>query len=168
MTNLIYQNDKAYEPVLIYQNESLPGIEKIQLYGKNLNGVTYQDYEPLKFNYTQYRMYYSLLNGLKFYKPEIVAKFSQAKKDHITRKHKKTQQVINRWKNQIVNAYSNHIFKSIFWNSDIAKEMVALTEQDDTALNTMTFRELGLQKHQIAQKLIEHKLLPDNFFLLTA
>jgi hypothetical protein len=64
----------------------------------------------------------------------------------------------------------DEIFGKVFWNSPIAKEMVAYST-DAEALkeeNTLSFRELGIKKHQLAAKFVEFGLLPVNFFQLSA
>lgn len=142
-------------------------MQRLQLHGNKLNNRSYQSYVPFRFNEVQQRLYSQLVYGIK---EEAKATIPAEQLQEIQLKHQKAQKVINTWKNEIVSSYVDVIFGKVFWHSDISKEMIQKTKRDQRSnvLNNMSFKDLGLEKRHVAEKLISHKLLPENFFQLTA
>lgn len=142
-------------------------LQRLQLYGNKLKGQSYQVQKLFQFNSKQQQMYSVLVYGIS---DEIKTTLPASELNELQKKHQRAQKIINQWKNDIVNGYVQNIFGKVFWNSDIAKEMVVKTNQDRkrNILNNMSFKDLGLEKRHVAQKLIAHKLLPEDFFQLTA
>lgn len=142
-------------------------LERIQLHGNKLNNRSYQSYKPSRFTEIQQRMYADVLYGLN---EESKKRLSAEEQRIVLEKHQKAQRVINNWKNEIVANYVDNIFGKIFWHSDISKEMIKSARRDKRSkvLNNMSFKDLGLEKRHVAQKLIAHNLLPEDFFQLTA
>jgi hypothetical protein len=115
-------------------------------------------------------MYKRLIYGIENIPKAELQTIERKERERIVARHARAQEVINIYKNEVMGAFCDQIFGKVFWNSPIAKEMVAFS-QDPEALkeeNTLSFRELGIKKHQIAARLIESGLLPLNFFQLSA
>jgi hypothetical protein len=87
------------------------------------------------------------------------------KKKRIVRIHKKTQTILNLWKQEIVNTLANKLFTDIFPRMDITNTLVEKfgIEGDPEYVNKMSFKMLNISKFQIVEKLIESKVLPKNF-----
>lgn len=163
---IFYDNLDHRVRVLYEEN----GLETIQLYGNKLNGQSYQTRKSMLFNQLQNKMYRRLIFGLESLNKAELKVISKADLRKLQQDHIRTQKVLNQWKNQIVSSYLDKMFTEIFWNSSIAKEMVEFSKDPESIHeeNNMSFKELGISKKQIAGKLIEHGLLPVNFFHLQA
>lgn len=140
-----------------------------QLYGNRLNDKSYQEFEVTEFNSIQQKLYREVIYGVENFKPSERKKMTEIELGLVAERHEKAQRVINQFKNEVVATLCDRIFKK-FWNSDIAKEMLDFSETPDTKdlPNDMSFKELGIKKHQVAVRLIEHGILPVNFFQLSA
>lgn len=126
---------------------------------------------PKKDDYTQHQdfLYNRALFGLSIYKLDEVVIMSVEKKKRIMRLHKKTQKIINLWKQEIVNMLANKVFTDLFPDMEITKCLVMYygTVGDPEHINNMSFKMLKISKEQIINKLIENKILPKNFNQLT-
>lgn len=155
----------------IYTSEyTNKGLENLQLHGNQQDGFSYQLSTTVDFNPRQQKLYKYLIYGIEGVpKPELL-EMTQEKKQEIITRHRKAQKVINQYKNEVVASYCDKIFGELFWNSDVAKEMIAYSKDPESLQeeNTLSFRELGIKKHHVAGKLIEFGLLPVNFFQLSA
>jgi len=163
----IFYDDKDQRVRVDYEES---GLEDLQLYGNKLNGVSYQSHTSILFNEIQNTMYRKIVYGIEaFNKTELVS-MSKADLIKVQKDYAKAQVVLNKYKNQVMNQFLDKFFQKHFWNSPIAREMEAFS-QDPEAIheeNTLSFKDLGINKHQIAGKLIEHGFLPVDFFYLSA
>ena len=98
-------------------------------------------------------------------KEEIVA-MSKSKKHRVTIAYTKAHRILNRWKQEIVNETIDTLFLKMFPKSKTAKQFVSEKGYDDNIQCIIPFKDLGISKKQIASKLIEFGLLPENFFNL--
>lgn len=137
-------------------------VDKIQKYGK----VKYQPLEKRPLNKTQQRLYSEVIYGLHYYEEEKVAMMTESKRRQIVDSYRKAQKVLNRWKQQLVNQTVNNFLLSLFPKSPIVKQMVSLTSTDDEYIDNRSFKDLGITQKMVIEKLIEHQLLPNNFFKL--
>ncbi len=110
-------------------------------------------------------LYNRALYGLSTYTPEEVVIMLPEKRKRILQIHKKTQKILNLWKQEIVNILANKIFTDIFPNMEITKCLVEYygTDGDPEYVNNMSFKMLKISKEQVISKLIETKILPKNF-----
>jgi len=110
-------------------------------------------------------LYNRAIYGLSTYSPEEVVIMLPEKRKRIIQIHKKTQKILNLWKQEIVNILANKIFTDIFPNTEFTKCLVEFygTEGDPEYINNMSFKLLKISKEQIITKLIESKILPKNF-----
>jgi len=117
------------------------------------------------YNKHQNFLYNRALYGLSIYLLDEVVLMPPDKRKRIITLHKKTQKVLNLWKQEIVNVLANKLFTDIFPNTEITKCLVEYygTEGDPEYVNNMSFKMLKISKEQIISKLIEKKILPKNF-----
>jgi len=109
-------------------------------------------------------LYNRALYGLSTYTPEEVVIMSPEKRKKIIRLHKKTQKILNLWKQEIVNTLANKLFTNIFPEMELTKSLVKFgIEGDPQYTNNMSFKMLKIGKKEIISKLIENKILPKNF-----
>lgn len=122
---------------------------------------------PKRDSYTTHQnfLYNRALYGLSTYTPEEVVIMLPEKRKRIIQIHKKTQKILNLWKQEIVNILANKIFTDIFPDMEITRCLVEIygTEGDPEYINNMSFKSLKISKKQIISKLIESKILPKNF-----
>ncbi len=135
-----------------------------QLYGKN----NYQQFEKDEFTFYQNFLYKRALFGLKVYSPEDLVTMHWDKKKRIERVHSRAQNVLNLWKQDIVNHMVNDIFISMFTHSKLAKDLVEKYGdiKDPKYVSQLNFKDLGVTKKHIVDKLVGEKILPVNFYEL--
>lgn len=163
----IFYNEDRSAAKIVYKEQ---GLNDLQLYGNKLNGLSYQRVTEIEFNTLQQRMYKRLVYGIENIPKAEILTIDRKERERIIARHTKAQEVINIYKNEVMAITCDKIFGQIFWNSPIAKEMVAYSSNPEALKeeNTLSFRELGIKKHQLATKFIESGLLPINFFQLSA
>lgn len=116
------------------------------------------------YNLHQNFLYNRALYGLSTYTPDEVVIMAPEKRKRIIQIHKKTQKILNLWKQEIVNTLANKLFTDVFPEMEITKSLVKFgTTGDPEYINNMSFKALKINKEQIVSKLIECKILPKNF-----
>jgi len=120
-----------------------------------------------RLNYSAHQnfLYNRALHGLSMYTPEEVVIMPIEKRKKIMQIHKKTQKILNLWKQEIVNTLANKFFTDVFPETEFTKCLLEHhgVSGDPEYINTMTFKELKITKENIIAHLIEHKILPKNF-----
>lgn len=121
--------------------------------------------EIIPYNEHQNFLYNRALYGLSIYSKDEVQEMDLQKKKRIIRIHKKTQKILNLWKQEIVNTLANKLFTDIFPKMDITNTIIEKygIEGDPDYVNKMSFKMLNISKTQIVFKLIGCKILPKNF-----
>jgi hypothetical protein len=142
-------------------------IQQQQLHGNNRSTRQYQP-QDIPFNDLQQFIYRKALYGLAVYKPQDVKNLERKEKFEIIKLQRKAQHVINVFKLDTINQMVKGLFGKYFWNSDQGKEFVDEKYTDYNEVCSMSFKDLGINKHMVAQKLIEAKVLPVDFFQLVA
>ena len=127
-----------------------------------------KNFEKDPYNKHQNFLYNRAMYGLSIYSRDEVQEMDLQKKKRIVRLHKKTQTILNLWKQEIVNTLANKLFTDIFPRMDITNTLVEKfgIEGDPEYVNKMSFKMLNITKPQIIDKLIEAKVLPKNFKIL--
>jgi fructose-bisphosphate aldolase class 1 len=74
--------------------------------------------------------------------------------------------VLNKFKQELTIQYTNLLFKTLFPNSPITDALLANTETDEKFKNTLTFKDLGIEKKDIISIFIAEGILPKNFLSL--
>lgn len=144
-------------------------MEKLKQDVKNyqLNaGKLYMQYETDRYSSYQNYLYKRALYGLDALSQEELANICSKKKQRIINVYKRAQVVLNKFKQRLTIAYSNHIFETLFPESPITQFLLADTETDDKFKNTLTFKDLNISKDQIISIFIAEGVLPKNFLSL--
>lgn len=140
-------------------------LEEFQQRGPENKGKRYMEYEIDPFNQYQNFLYKRAMFGLKIYTPEELDAMKKEKRARINKIQRKTQKVLNVYKQEVVNKLTNNIFQRYFPNSPITKALMGeLNITDSEYINTLDFKALGIGKEQIVNRLIQEKILPKNFY----
>ena len=134
-------------------------MESYQLY----RGNTYMEYEKDSYNNYQNHLYKRALYGLSAFSQEELATMCSKKKQRVSKVYMKGQNVINLYKQQLTNAYSNFVFKTLFPESPLTQFFMETEETDVEFKNTLTFKDLGITKDKIIGVFITEGILPKNF-----
>ena len=142
--------------------EYLGILDEYQTVARSYNGTMCYT----KLNPRQHFLFKRVLHGLNMYEQVEIAKMHWDKKRRITKVWKRSQHVINEWKQYISYKQVQPIFR-IFAKSELGK---ALYETPFQYLpdykNKMTFKELGITYEDLILKFIGSNLLPTNFYLV--
>lgn len=140
-------------------------LEEFQQRGTESQGKRYMNYEVDPFNQYQNFLYKRAMFGLKVYTPEELAVMKKEKRARINKVHRKTQRILNIYKQEIVNKLTNNIFLRYFPNSPITKALIGEQHFTDSEyVNTLDLKTLGITKEHIVNVLIREKILPKNFY----
>ena len=163
----IFYDNKDQGVNVMYEDS---GLQNLQLYGNKLNDVSYQSRTSTMFNEVQNKMYRRIVYGVEALNKAELTTMSKNEISKIQKDYSRAQVILNRYKNQVMNQSLNGFLEKHFWNSPIAREMIDFSDDPDTVHeeNTLSFKELGINKKQVAGKLIEHGFLPVDFFYLSA
>lgn len=118
------------------------------------------------FNVKQHELYSKLIHGLRALTEEKVKTLTIKEKVLIQTNHIKVQKALNVWKQELSHNISSSFLEKMFPHSKLVKNVVKMVDCEDDFINTCTFKELGINKFDIAKKLIELKFLPSDFFEL--
>jgi hypothetical protein len=129
-------------------------------------GKMYMQYEQDKYSVYQNYLYKRALYGLDALNQQELATMCSKKKQRITNVFKRSQGVLNTFKQKATIEYTNGIFKSLFPNAKLTKELVTLNDVDEKFKNTLTFKDLNIGKDQIITIFIAEGILPKNFLSL--
>tara|TARA_R100001015_G_C4515733_1_gene86137 strand:- start:16 stop:489 length:474 start_codon:yes stop_codon:yes gene_type:complete len=124
----------------------------------------YENIDYSKLNPKQHFLFKRVLHGLKLYKKEEIDKMHWDKKRRVIKVWKRSQDVINKWKQWLCHKKANAIF-AIFENSKDAKALIAIPfEYMPDYKNKMSLRDCGIEYEHLIIKFIEEGLLPGNYF----
>lgn len=141
---------------------SQEGIRHLQHYGR----TRYQSIEKPVFNKVQQRLYAEAVYGLTIYTPEQVAALPGKRRHELLMLFKRSQDILNNWKQEIVDARMTHLLEKLFPNSSIVKVFSSIRGVESGIKCRQTFKELGINQSMIAQKLVQSGILPADFFQL--
>ena len=145
-----------------FNHQSYSLVKHVQLYGH----TRYQSFEKPLFNNVQQRLYSEAVYGLSLYNQEQLQHLPKSKKHEILVMFKKAQEILNVYKQQIVNQQVNSLFQKFFPKSSIATTIISV-DVDPSLKCKLPFKELGITQQMIANKLVEMGVLPINFYELT-
>ncbi len=129
-------------------------------------GKTYMQYEQDKYSVYQNYLYKRALYGLEALTQEELATICGKKKQRILNVYKRAQSVLNTLKQKITIDYTNSIFQKLFPNSKLTNDLLNHSEIDEKFKNTLTFKDLNIDKDQIIAIFIAEGILPKNFLSL--
>ena len=140
-------------------------LEEFQQHGSSNKGKRYMEYEVDPFNQYQNFLYKRALFGLKVYTSEELQIMKKEKRARINKIQRKTQRILNVYKQEVVNKLTNNIFSKYFPNSPITRALIGeFNFTDPEYVNTLDFKALGIGKEHIVNRLIQEKVLPKNFY----
>jgi predicted DNA-binding protein YlxM (UPF0122 family) len=137
---------------------------KEQVRNYQMRSQTVMSYEQDGYSAYQNYLYKRALYGLDALSEQELATICSKKKQRIVNVYKRAQVTLNKFKQQLTIKYSNFIFESLFPKSPITQFLLADTETDDKYKNTLTFKDLGIEKQDIISIFIAEGILPKNFF----
>ena len=123
-------------------------------------------YEQDGYNGYQNYLYKRALYGLDALTEKELATMCSKKKQRIVNVYKRAQVTLNKFKQQITIQYSNFLFSSLFPESPITQALLADTETDEKFKNTLTFKDLNIEKQDIISIFMLEGILPKNFLSL--
>ena len=114
----------------------------------------------------QNELYRRLLIGTNAYEKEQLYVMNSTKKNRIKKAHRKAQNALNLWKQELTILATNGLFMSLFPEANITKSLLEQSDTSQNFKNTLDFKDLGIKKEDIVAKFIELGLLPNNFATL--
>lgn len=141
-------------------------LDEYKLYGDQKRKRYYlprQEYERNPLNEVQNFLYKRALFGLGIYTKQEIRQMHTKKKGKIRRIHLRTQRELNLWKQSLIIESTNQ-FLELFPNSPLAQEIIKDSTTDPLLSNNFTFRDLGIKKEHVVEKLLEAGILPNNFY----
>jgi len=125
-----------------------------------------QVYEQDPYNSRQNFLYKRALIGVGVYSDTEIKEMSNDKLKRINKIHRKTQVILNLWKQEMLISKTNQMLIKVFGDfkyAFLAKEIVDNKTIDKDFICTLSFKDLGITKSQIINRLITEKILPKNF-----
>lgn len=138
-------------------------LTKVQQYGPEKR---YQPITEPHLNKVQQSLYAQHVYGLNYFTPEQLATMPEKQKFKIMHAYKKVQRALNIWKQEIAGKRADAFIKFLFPKSKIAEAFLAVQGTDPELHDTHTFKDLGITQIMIAERLVQLRLLPENFFEL--
>ena len=129
-------------------------------------GKMYMQYETDGYSQYQTYLYKRALYGLDALTQQELATMCSKKKQRIINVYKRAQVVLNKFKQELTIQYTNLLFQTLFPNSPLTDALLANTETDEKFKNTLTFKDLGIEKKDIISIFITEGILPKNFLSL--
>lgn len=126
----------------------------------------YQRYEKDFLNTYQNFLYHRAIFGISIYNQEEIKAMGKPKRKRIIKTHKRAQHILNMWKQEILINKTNNIFKNIFPNSPITKELRDQIVPQDKFKCYLSFKALGITKEMVVEKLMKEGILAKNFYEL--
>lgn len=143
----------------------IPYVKEVQLNGT----VKYQKIEEVPFTPKQKELYLKVIYGFNGYTEKEMSWLPERVKAKISNRFVIAQRILNKWKQEILFEGLDGLLLSLFPHSKVIKQIIStkgiclgISSEDE-----ISFKELGITKIQIAEKLIKHNLLPQDFFQLT-
>lgn len=128
---------------------------------KNVNQV----YEQDPYNSRQNFLYKRALIGVDVYDKQQIDEMSNEKLKRINKIHRKTQVILNLWKQEMLISKSNKMITLLFGDVKygLLKEIKDNKAIDKDFICILSFKDLGITKSDVINRLIVEKILPKNF-----
>ena len=135
-----------------------------QAFGNSFKGRKYSlEYEKDPYSEYQNFLYKRAMFGLKMYTQDEIKAMHWQKRNRIKKVHKRTQSVLNLWKQELMIEKTNKLFQIFFPDSTITQALLSASDVDPEFRNKLDFKTLGITKKDVVNKLQEENLLPHNF-----
>ena len=142
---------------------------RVKLQGTHsLPEIKQKEVKPqIKFNQKQNYLYLKAILGVKGISQDLQNHLSEEQKYEIEKECRKVQKFLNIWKQEVCIEYTNRLFTTYFPKTAFTQALISkFGNPDPKTFNTLDWKELGISKPMIAQKLIENGYLPQNFYQL--
>ena len=126
----------------------------------------YQEFEKDKYSQYQNYLYKRALYGLDSLSIEELNSMCSKKKSRIVNVYNRAQLVVNKYKHQITKQLTDKLLSSLFPNSSLISELCNYEDIDNNYKNTLTFKDLSIEKDLIVDLFITEGILPKNFLSL--
>lgn len=125
-------------------------------------------FERDAFTAYQNFLYKRALYGTKVYDKEELHNMNPDKRKRIEKVSKRCQTILNIWKQEMCNAFTNNLLMTLFPNTELGKLFFVKYKDatDPGFTNILNFKDLGVSKKQIIDKLIYEGILPRDFYNL--
>lgn len=155
---ITYDDNKSsyvkYEPKKDY-------IRSIQL-----NGTKKYQHIEFQLNRTQLKLYNEAVYGFKAYTNETIMEMRPHHIKRIKEIHLKAKDVINNYKIELANLSMDNFLSKMFPNSKLAKTMVQTKGIEPDIKISLSLKDLKISTENLAKRLVQYKVLPENFFNL--
>ena len=128
--------------------------------------VKYQDFEQDKYNTYQNYLYKRALYGLDSLSVDELNTMCSKKRSRIINVYNRGQLVVNKYKHQVTKQLTDKLLGSLFPNSLLISEIINHNDIDNKYKNTLTFKDLSIEKDLIVNLFITEGILPKNFLSL--
>ena len=126
----------------------------------------YQSHDVLFLNQYQNHLYHRAIFGLSIYSQDEIKNMHSKKRKRIIKVSKRTQSILNLWKQEIIIAMTNKFFSEIFPGMAITNALLSDSTVDPSVRCNLSFKLLKIKKPAIIQKLLCEGILPENFYEL--
>jgi hypothetical protein len=131
-----------------------------------INGNARYQQKLFEFNRAQLKLYNEAVYGFKAYSNEVVMEMRPHHIKRIQSIHGKAKEVINEYKLEIANAEIDSFLSKLFPKSKIAKAIVDVKGVDTSVKIPLSLKDLKITSESLAKRLVQYKVLPENFFNL--
>lgn len=126
----------------------------------------YQEFEKDKYSPYQNYLYKRALYGLDSLSVEELNNMCSKKRSRIVNVYNRAQLVVNNYKHQVTKKLTDKLLGSLFPNSSLISEIIKYEDIDNNYKNTLTFKDLSIEKDMIVDLFITEGILPKNFLSL--
>lgn len=163
--NVLYTD--THKSHSLYYDEESP-LRSIQIRGsRNTKDFSYQP-EVAELINNQFKLLYNeAMYGLKTHTEEEIKAMTFVHRMSILDRFEQAQFNLNIWKQELIHSKLGSFLTTAFPKSEFAKGLANYPKSiNPFDLCTITFKQLGIRKEQIAEKLIEFGLLPINYEII--
>ena len=133
-----------------------------QEFGSSYKGKRYSQYEQDPYTEHENFIYKRALFGLKMYTPEELQAMHWQKKKRINKVHRRTQNELNLWKQEKLITITNKVIG--LFSTGLAQDIISnYSEPDPKFKSTLNFKDLGIEKKQIINRLVAKGILSKDF-----
>ena len=126
----------------------------------------YQEFEKDKYSPYQNYLYKRALYGLDSLSVEELNTMCSKKRSRIVNVYNRGQLVVNKYKHQVTKQLTDKSLGSLFPNSSLISEIIKYEDIDNNYKNTLTFKDLSIEKDLIVDLFMTEGILPKNFLSL--
>ena len=126
----------------------------------------YQEFEKDKYSPYQNYLYKRALYGLDSLSVDELNTMCSKKRSRIINVYNRGQLVVNKYKHQVTKQLTDKLLGSLFPNSSLISEIIKYEDIDNNYKNTLTFKDLSIEKDLIVDLFMTEGILPKNFFSL--